>query len=77
MGVLEVADLVFPVVQIRTPAVDEDQGRVSPFLALYLVVQLGPIFGPECRHQFLLANAVSYHIWAGPAECRPTARTAL
>src|SRR5712692_705942 len=61
MGVLEVADLLFPVRQIRTPAVNEDQGRVSPFLALYCVVQLGPIFGPEWRHHVLLATTVSYH----------------
>src|SRR5262249_58128 len=61
MGVLEVADLLFPVSQISTPAVNEDQGRVSPFIALYFVVQLGPIFGQECRHHFLLANSVSYH----------------
>jgi len=42
MGILEVANLLFPVSQIRTPAMNEDQGRVSPFIALYFVVQPAP-----------------------------------
>jgi hypothetical protein len=47
MRILEVAHLLFPVIKIRTPAVNEDQGRISSFIALYSVVQLGPIFGPQ------------------------------
>ena len=36
MRVLEVCDLGFPVIQVGTPTVNEDEWRIAPFVPLLL-----------------------------------------